>query len=91
MSETQENPRPTVNRGLYWGAWVIAIALVVIAVYLGWRVTSVQAGPSEQTTIPVLSEPQELTNIELDLPQLSEPDKQAKEATKALILAQRRS
>ncbi len=77
MSETQENPQPTVNRGLYWGAWVIAIALVVIAVYLGWRVSSVQAGPSEQTTVPVLPEPQQLTNVELDLPQLSEPDKQA--------------
>ena len=77
MSETQENPQSTVNRGLYWGAWVIAIALVVIAVYLGWRVSSVQAGPSEQTTVPVLPEPQQLTNVELDLPQLSEPDKQA--------------
>lgn len=77
MSETQENSQPTVNRGLYWGAWVFAIALVVIAVYLGWRVTSVQAGPSEQTTVPVLPEPRQLTNVDLDLPQLSEPDKQA--------------
>lgn len=77
MSETQENPQSTVNRGLYWGAWVIAIALVVIAVYLGWRVTSVQAGPSEQTKVPDLPEPQQLTNVELNLPQLSEPDKQA--------------
>lgn len=77
MSETQENPQPTVNRGLYWGAWVLAIALVVIAGYLGWRVTSVQAGPSGQTTVPDLPEPQQLTNVELDLPQLSEPDKQA--------------
>lgn len=77
MSETQDNSQPTVNRGLYWGAWVFAIALVVIAVYLGWRVTSVQAGPSEQTTVPVLPEPQQLTNVDLDLPQLSEPDKQA--------------
>lgn len=77
MSETQDNSQPTVNRGLYWGAWVFAIALVVIAVYLGWRVTSVQAGPSEQTTVPVLPEPQQLTNVDLDLPQLSVPDKQA--------------
>lgn len=77
MSEMQENPQPSVNRGLYWGAWVFAIALVVIAVYLGWRVTSVQAGPSEQTIIPGLPEPQQLTNVKLDLPQLSEPDKQA--------------
>ncbi|MBE9475399.1 MAG: peptidoglycan DD-metalloendopeptidase family protein [Chloroflexi bacterium] len=77
MSETQDNSQPTVNRGLYWGAWVFAIALVVIAVYLGWRVTSVQAGPSDQTTVPVLPEPQQLTNVDLDLPQLSVPDKQA--------------
>ena len=77
MSETQENPQPSVSRGLYWGAWVFAIALVVIAVYLGWRVTSVQAGPSEQTKVPDLPEPQQLTNVELNLPKLSEPDKQA--------------
>jgi murein DD-endopeptidase MepM/ murein hydrolase activator NlpD len=74
VSETQDNPQPTFNRGLYWGAWVFAIALVGVAIYLGWRVTSVQAGPPEQFTSPVTIG-QQTINIDPNLPQLSIPDK----------------
>jgi len=80
VSETQEDSQPAVHRGLYWGAWVVAIALVVLALYLGWRVSSAQAGVSEQTAAPVSPKsPQSLqsNNADLSLPQLSKPVKQA--------------
>lgn len=77
MSEIQDYPQPKINRGLYWGAWVFAIALVLVAAYLGWRVTSVQAGPSEQPRVPVLPEQKQNISINLDLPQLAIPDKPA--------------
>jgi murein DD-endopeptidase MepM/ murein hydrolase activator NlpD len=76
VSETQEELQPTVNRWLYWGAWVVAIALVVFAIYLGWRVTSAQAGVPEQPASFSTPQPQESNPDDLFLPELSEPDKQ---------------
>ncbi|UCD41015.1 MAG: LysM peptidoglycan-binding domain-containing M23 family metallopeptidase [Chloroflexota bacterium] len=77
MSETREETQPTVNRWLYWGAWLIAIALVVFAIYLGWRVTSAQAGVSEQPVSFPTAQPQQPNPADLSLPELSEPAKQA--------------
>lgn len=76
MSEAQEEAKPALNRWLYWGTWVVAIALAVFAIYLGWRVTTAQAGvpdlpKSNPTPLPKQSNP-----TDLDLPELSEPDKQ---------------
>ena len=76
MSETQDDLQPAVNRWMYWGAWIIAIALVVFAIYLGWRVTSAQAGDSEQAASIPTQQPQQSNSAELSLPELSEPAKQ---------------
>jgi len=77
VSEPQENLQTSLNRGLYWGAWVVAIALVVVAVYLGWRVTSVKAGSNEQAAAPASTQFPIIGNENLSLPQLSEPAKLA--------------
>ena len=73
MSETQDTAQPPANRWLYWGAWAVAIALVILAVYLGWRVTSVQAGVPEGTIPPVRSELEQDSRVDVELPQLSQP------------------
>ena len=77
MSDTQENSQPTLNRGLYWGAWVVAITLVVFAGYLGWRVTSAKAGSTKQTSAPENTASPIIESGDLSLPQLSQPAKQA--------------
>ncbi|HUV26229.1 MAG TPA: hypothetical protein VMW34_02580, partial [Anaerolineales bacterium] len=77
MSDPQENLQTSLNRGLYWGAWVLAIALVVFAVYLGWRVTSVKAGSNEQAAAPASTQSLIIGDENLILPQLSEPAKLA--------------
>jgi hypothetical protein len=74
VSESQDNARRETNRWLYWGAWVVAIALVILAIYLGWRVTSVQAGEPEGTAPPVVSAIERESNVDVSLPQLSEPE-----------------
>jgi murein DD-endopeptidase MepM/ murein hydrolase activator NlpD len=76
VSETQDDLQPAVNRWMYWGAWIIAIALVVFAIYLGWRVTSAQAGDSEQAASIPTQQPQQSNSAKLSLPELSEPAKQ---------------
>ena len=73
MSETQDTAQPPANRWLYWGAWAVAIALVILAVYLGWRVTSVQAGVPKGTIPPVISELEQDSRVDVELPQLSQP------------------
>ncbi len=75
MSELQEVDKSSIPRGLYWGAWVVAIALVAIAGYLGWQVTTVKAGSTDETTIPVNAQSQPVDITGLDLPQLSVPTK----------------
>ena len=75
MSELQEVDKPSIPRGLYWGAWVVAIALVAIAGYLGWQVITVKAGSTDETTIPVDAQSQPVDITGLDLPQLSVPIK----------------
>lgn len=77
MSKLPETEKPRINRAVYWGAWVVAIALVVLAVYLGWRVTSAQAGVTDQTNTPVLSEPEQFRDVKVELPQISQPEEQA--------------
>ncbi len=77
MNEAPETSQPAINRGLYWGAWVVAISLVVIAAYLGWRVSSAQAGVSAQTSTPVLPDTEPYDSSKLSLPQLSKPAEQA--------------
>ncbi len=73
MSESQDTAHPPTNRWLYWGAWAVAIALVILAVYLGWRVNSVQAGVPEGTTQPVRLEQEQNSRVDVELPQLSQP------------------
>ena len=75
MSESQEEAQPALSRWLYWGAWFIAIALVVFAGYLGWRVTSAQAVVPDQFAIVPTQRPQQTNSGDLSLPELSEPDK----------------
>lgn len=77
MSESQNSAPPTTNRWLYWGAWALAIALVVFAIYLGWRVTSVQAGVLEDSPTSVISEPEQVARVDVPLPQLSQPVEEA--------------
>ena len=74
MSETQEKKQPALNRGIYWGAWVVAITLVGIAGYLGWQVVTVQAGTAAQPPIDVSNQAPIIGEIDLSLPQLSEPE-----------------
>ena len=74
MSDSQENNQSMLQRGLFWGAWFLAIALVAIAVYLGWQVMTVKAGPVDTTTAPVNQPSKALVDVNLSLPQLSEPD-----------------
>jgi murein DD-endopeptidase MepM/ murein hydrolase activator NlpD len=57
VNETQQSTPSKVNRGLYWGAWAVAIVLVIMAIYLGWKVTSAQAGDVTQTESAGISEP----------------------------------
>lgn len=73
MSESHDPAHPPVNRWLYWGAWAAAIALVVLAIYLGWRVSSVQAGVPEQKTPPGISVLEQNSRVDVKLPQLSQP------------------
>ena len=73
MSESQEKVQPSPPRGLYWGAWVVAIALVAIAGYLGWQVITVRAGDAEQSPALVSTPVSGVDNVELALPQLSDP------------------
>jgi len=73
VSESQEKVQPSPPRGLYWGAWVIAIVLVAIAGYLGWQVITVRAGNAEQSPALVSTPVSGVDNIELALPQLSDP------------------
>jgi murein DD-endopeptidase MepM/ murein hydrolase activator NlpD len=74
VSESQENNQSKLHRGLFWGAWFLAIALVAIAVYLGWQVMTVKAEPGDTTIVPVNQPSKELGDANLSLPQLSEPD-----------------
>jgi murein DD-endopeptidase MepM/ murein hydrolase activator NlpD len=74
VSESQENNQSKLQRGLFWGAWFLAIALVAIAVYLGWQVMTVKAEPGDTTIVPVNQPSKELGDANLSLPQLSEPD-----------------
>lgn len=76
MSERQGSSQPALSRGLYWGSWIVAIGLVLLAVYLGWRVTSAHAGDAEQILQPDLPEPQPARKADIELPQFSEPGKQ---------------
>jgi len=73
VSESQEKVQPSPSRGLYWGAWVVAIALVAIAGYLGWQVITVRAGSAEQSPTIVSTTVSGVDNVELALPQLSDP------------------
>lgn len=73
MSERQDIPQTTISRGLYWGAWVFAIALVLVAVYLGWRVRTVQAGSTKDLVASIAPDSVFQGNLEVDLPQFSEP------------------
>jgi len=73
VSESQEKVQPSPPRGLYWGAWVVAIALVAIAGYLGWQVITVRAGNAEQSPALVSTPVSGVDNVELALPQLSDP------------------
>lgn len=74
MSASQENNQSAPQRGLYWGAWFLAIALVAIAIYLGWQVMAVKAGPVDSTTVPANKPSLAVGDTNLSLPQLSEPD-----------------
>ena len=71
MSQSQEPSQTAISRWLYWGAWVIAIVLVGVAAYLGWRVGSVQAGIPEQSSSPIISEPIGDRKSDIELPELS--------------------
>ena len=73
MSNTEVDAQPAVNRWLYWGAWIIAIALAVFAVYLGWRVTSAQAGVPEKPVLDSAPQPQQAISADIALPELSKP------------------
>ena len=73
MSESPEEVQPSLPRGMYWGAWVLAIALVAVAGYLGWQVIDAQAGNSEQVPAPVATISPLASRTDLDLPLLSEP------------------
>jgi murein DD-endopeptidase MepM/ murein hydrolase activator NlpD len=71
VSQSQEPSQTAISRWLYWGAWVIAIVLVGVAAYLGWRVGSVQAGIPEQSSSPIISEPIGDRKSDIELPELS--------------------
>lgn len=68
MTDVQEPTQPQVNRGLYWVAWAIAIALVVFAIYLGWRATSAQAGQLFQSEISRNEVPEPVKSEDVELP-----------------------
>jgi len=55
------------GRWLYWGAWVLAIGLVLFAGYLGWRVRSARAEVPIQAEAPVQAVAE---RVRLALPQL---------------------
>lgn len=74
MSESQETVQSSLNRGVYWGAWILAIALVAFAAYLGWQVTSAKAGSAALPAAPVKTDAPEKNSAEISLPQLSEPE-----------------
>jgi murein DD-endopeptidase MepM/ murein hydrolase activator NlpD len=76
VSESEDTSQKTISRWVYWGAWVIAIALVVVAAYLGWQVGSVKAGNSEQVISPIVSEPISDQQTQVDLPELSQLSEQ---------------
>ncbi len=73
MSNSDVDAQPAVNRWLYWGTWIIAIALAVFAVYLGWRVTSAQAGVPEEPVLDSAPQPQTAISADIALPELSKP------------------
>mgnify|MGYP001820492907 CR=1 FL=1 len=75
MSGMHEEVQSSIPRGLYWGAWFVAIALVAVAGYLGWQVITVKAGSTEESLVPVSTQSQPVDNPALDLPQLSVPAK----------------
>lgn len=74
MSDSPENSQSALQKSLYWGAWFIAVVLVAVAVYLGWQVMTVKAGPVEVTTAPDNKPALAVGDADLFLPQLSEPD-----------------
>ncbi len=75
MNESQGDIQPSLNRGIYWGAWVVAIALLAVAIYLGWQATSVKAGSIEPATDFSTDQPTSREITEFELPELSEPVK----------------
>ena len=74
MSEVQENPKPSSPRFLYWGAWVVAIALTAIAGYLGWQVITVRAGEGESSPASINTSVPRQGSTDVSLPELSEPE-----------------
>ena len=73
MSEVQENPKSSPPRVLYWGTWVIAIALLAVAGYLGWQVITVRADNTESSPLAANTQVPRQNNLDLTLPELSEP------------------
>jgi hypothetical protein len=73
VNETHEDIQQPLQRGLYWGAWVVAIALVALAGYLGWQVVTVQAGSTVTKASQTIVEAPPASDIEVTLPQLTEP------------------
>lgn len=67
MSSTPSTASHEGGRWLYWGAWVLAIGLMLFAGYLGWRVSSARAEVPNQA---VSTQEVVTKSINLALPQL---------------------
>ena len=67
MSNSPSSAPLREGRWLYWGAWVLAIGLVLFAGYLGWRVRSARAEVPIQAEAPVQAVAE---RVRLALPQL---------------------
>jgi murein DD-endopeptidase MepM/ murein hydrolase activator NlpD len=60
-----EEESPQVSKWVYWGLWVLVASMVGIAIYLGWRATSVAAANPETPLSQTESQDQIDTNISL--------------------------
>jgi LysM repeat protein len=47
VSKADSEAPSLISRGLFWGAWLLAIAILALAGYLGWRVRFAQALEAE--------------------------------------------
>ena len=71
MSETESGAPASASRGLVWGAWFFAFAILALAGYLGWKVRFAQALAADHPIAPGQVAPDSSGKISAVLPELA--------------------